>query len=163
MSVEKKDIHLHLLPPFPEYPSNYPDFIIKPAVSGPVENDFLQTLYHAFGPPQMTHEYFEQDIAEGWYTRKDCLVMYNGKIPVAAGQIRIENSEDKLIGYLDTLGVPGSLLNRGYGLELTKRRIRMLADKGVTEIRTEVNETNVPMLRLLEKLEFALVEPVSRA
>lgn len=163
MSVEKKDIHLHLLPPFPEYQSNYPSFTIRLAVTVKVENDFRQTLYHAYGPPQMTHEDFEQDITEGWYTRDNCLVMYDGETPVAAGQIRIENNGDKLIGYLDTLGVPKALQDKGYGAELTKKRIYMLAAKGVNEIRTEVDEINAPMIRLLKKLGFTQSEPVSQA
>lgn len=157
MPLETKDINLLLLPPFPEYELSYPDFIVRPAVSDPVENDFLRTISDAFGPPPMTHEYFEQDIAEGWYTMEDCLVMYDGENPVAAGQIRLEKRDERLIGFLDTIGVPKIFQGKGYGKELTKRRIQMLLKLGVSEIRTEVEQNNEPMLRLLLKLGFTRI------
>lgn len=140
--------------PFPEINLQYPEFTVRSANSLLVEDDFLQILYYSFGEPRMTHEYFEQDITEGWYTREDCLVMYDGEKPVAAGQIRVETRNGTLVGFLDTLGVPSSLQNRGYGLELTKRRIQMLFKLGVSEIRTEVEQNNDPMIKMLLKLGF---------
>jgi RimJ/RimL family protein N-acetyltransferase len=53
--------------------------------------------------------------------------------------------------------VPKVLQGKGYGAELTKRRIQMLLKLGVSEIRTEVEQSNQPMLRLLLKLGFTRV------
>lgn len=153
----KNDLDLILKPPFREIIRGYPEFEVRPAVTSVIENDFLLVISDAYGPPSMTHDLFELDIAEGWYKREDCLVMYDGKTPVAAGQIRIENQEEALVGFLDTLGVPKDLQGKGYGEELTKRRIQMLLKLGTSEIRTDVEQNNEPMLRLLLKLGFTRV------
>ena len=156
--MPKPDIYLTLKRPFPEYKLHYPDFIIKTAASEAVEKDFIKVIDDAFNPPDRvppkitTHEDFELDITEGYYTRENCIVLYDKDIPVAAGQIRTEEQDSQLIGFIDTLGVPKALARRGYGEELTKHRIQMLASLGVTEIRTDVEEDNLPMLKMLRKL-----------
>jgi len=158
--MPKPYIYLTLKRPFPEYKLCHPDFTIKTAKSESVENDFLKVTDDAFNPPDRippkitTHEDFELDITEGWYTRENCIVLYDKDTPVAAGQIRTEEQDGQLIGFIDTLGVPKALARRGYGEELTKRRIQMLASLGVTEIRTDVEENNLPMLKMLRKLGF---------
>jgi ribosomal protein S18 acetylase RimI-like enzyme len=159
--MPKSDIYLTLKRPFPGYLLSHPDFTIKTAASNLVENDFIKVVDDAFNPPDRippiytTHDDFELDIAEGFYTREGCLVMYDKDIPVAAGQIRTEEQGGKLIGFIDTLGVPRAFLGRGYGEELTKRRLQMLDSLGVSEIRTEVEEDNLPMLKVLRKLGFS--------
>ena len=158
--MTKPDIYHTLKRPFPEYKLCYPDFIIKTTISEAVEKDFLKVTDDAFNPtdripPKITtHQDFELDLAEGYYTRENCLVLYDKDTPVAAGQIRTEGQEGQLIGFIDTLGVPKALARRGYGEELTKHRIQMLASLGVTEIRTDVEENNLPMLKMLRKLGF---------
>lgn len=132
----------------------YPEFRLLPATTDEVEKDFLGIVSDAYGPPPMTHELFELDLAEGWYARHDCLVMYDGANPVAAGQIRTETHDGRLIGFLDTLGVPKGYRGKGYGTEMTIRRIRELIRLGVSEIRSEVEPGNEPMLKLLDKLGF---------
>ncbi len=153
----KNDLDLILKPPFREIILGYPEFEVRPAVPSVIENDFLLVISAAYGPPPMTHELFELDIAEGWYTREDCLVMYAGETPVAAGQIRTEMNNDILVGFLDTLGVPKDLQCKGYGAELTKRRIQILLKLGVSEIRTEVEQNNHTMIKLLLKLGFSRI------
>jgi len=159
--MSNPDICLTLKHPFPEYKLNYPDFTIKTTISESVEKDFIKVIDDAFNPPSRvppkftSHEDFELDIAEGYYTRENCLVLYDKDTPVAAGQIRTEEQEGQLIGFIDTLGVPKALARRGYGEELTKHRIQMLASIGVTEIRAEVEENNLPMLKILRKLGFS--------
>jgi ribosomal protein S18 acetylase RimI-like enzyme len=154
---QNNDVNLILKTPFPKIIPGCPEFEVRPAVASVIENDFLLVISDAYGPPPMTHDLFELDIAEGWYKRGDCLVMYQAGTPVAAGQIRTEMQNEILIGFLDTLGVPKVLQGKGYGAELTKRRIQMLLKLGVSEIRTEVEQSNQPMLRLLLKLGFTRV------
>jgi ribosomal protein S18 acetylase RimI-like enzyme len=159
--MSNPDICLTLKRPFPSYKLHYPDFIVKTAVTRSVDSDFNNVVDDAFNSPDRippkftTHEDFELDIAEGYYTRENCLVLYDKNTPVAAGQIRTEEQDGQLIGFIDTLGVPKTLARRGYGEELTKRRIQMLDLLGVSEIRTEVAEDNLPMLKMLRKLGFS--------
>ncbi|MDP2808021.1 MAG: GNAT family N-acetyltransferase [bacterium] len=164
--MTKPDICQTLKRPFPEYKLCYPAFTIKTATSEAIEKDFIKVTDDAFNPPDKippkitTHEDFESDIAEGYYTRENCLVLYDNDTPVAAGQIRTEEQNGQLIGFIDTLGVPKALARRGYGEELTKHRIQMLVLLGVSEIRTDVEENNLPMLKMLRKLGF-LTAPTS--
>lgn len=148
------DIIFTLRQPFPPYELFYPGYVVKTAVDESVEVDFLNVIHDAFGPPPMTHGDFLLDLNEGWYTREDCLVLYDGATPVAAGQIRVEESDAGLIGYIDTLGVPNAFQKRGFGLEMTKHRIMALINRGVTEIRTEVESSNHPMRSILSQLGF---------
>jgi RimJ/RimL family protein N-acetyltransferase len=148
------DIRLCLRAPYPQFELRYPGHTLRNAADRAVEQDFFGMLLESFGPPAMTHELFELDIAEGWYLREHCLVMYDGVEPVAAGQVHLEENSGRRIGFIDTLGVPKRFQGRGYGLELTKRRIRLLAELGVDEIRTEVEPGNAPMLAVLTKLGF---------
>jgi RimJ/RimL family protein N-acetyltransferase len=156
-SGQNNDLCFILKKPFPEIILRYPEFEVRPAVASAIENDFLLVISDAYGPPLMTHDLFELDIAEGWYTREDCFVMYDGETPVAAGQIRTEMQNEILVGFLDTLGVPKDIQGNGYGAELTKCRIQILLKLGVSEIRTEVEQNNQPMLKLLLKLGFTRV------
>jgi len=151
---QNNDLDFILKPPFPEIILEYPEFEVRPAVTRIIENDFLLVISDAYGPPPMTHDFFELDIAEGWYKREDCFVLYNTKTPVAAGQIRTEMQDEILVGFLDTLGVPKDLQGKGYGAELTKRRIQRLLKLGASEIRTEVEQNNRTMIKLLLSLGF---------
>jgi ribosomal protein S18 acetylase RimI-like enzyme len=154
------DIILCLRAPYPQFELRYPDHTLRNTIDTAVEQDFFGLLLESFGPPAMTHELFELDIDEGWYLREHCLVLYDGAQPVAAGQIHVEQQGTSRIGFIDTLGVPKQYQGRGYGLELTKRRIRLLAELGVDEIHTEVEPENVSMLSLLKKLDFVrLISP----
>jgi ribosomal protein S18 acetylase RimI-like enzyme len=159
--MSNPDICLTLKRPFLEYKLNNPDFTIKTTISESVEKDFISIIDDAFNPPDRippkftTHEDFVLDITEGWYTREGCLVLYDKDSPVAAGQIRTEEQDGQLIGFVDTLGVPKVLARRGYGEELTKHRIQILASLGVSEIRTDVEKDNLPMLKMLRKLGFS--------
>jgi ribosomal protein S18 acetylase RimI-like enzyme len=152
------DIILFLRAPYPQFELRYPGHTLRNAVDTAVEQDFFGLLLESFGPPAMTHELFELDIAEGWYLREHCLVMYNDEEPVAAGQVHVEGSNGRHVGFIDTLGVPKRFQGRGYGLELTKRRIRLLAELGVDEIRTEVEPGNGSMLSILKKLDFVRLD-----
>jgi RimJ/RimL family protein N-acetyltransferase len=148
------DIILCLRPPYPSFTLRYPGQAVRNAADPVVEQDFFAMLLESFGPPAMTHELFELDIAEGWYQREHCLVLYEADTPVAAGQIHIEQETTRRIGFIDTLGVPKRYQGRGYGLELTKRRIQLLGELAVDEIRTEVEPGNKHMLAILDKLCF---------
>jgi ribosomal protein S18 acetylase RimI-like enzyme len=152
------DIILYLRAPYPQFELRYPEHTLRNAVDTAVEQDFFGMLLESFGPPAMTHEWFERDIAEGWYLREHCLVMYNGGEPIAAGQVHVEESNGRQLGFIDTLGVPKRFRGRGYGLELTKRRIQLLAELGVDEIRTEVEPGNDCMLSILKKLDFVRLD-----
>jgi ribosomal protein S18 acetylase RimI-like enzyme len=158
--MSESDIVFSLQRPFPYYELSYPMFVVKTAVDEACEADFIKVIDDAFNPPDRippkftTHEDLEADIAEGLYAREGCLVLYDGSVPVAAGQIRVEKSDEGLIGYIDTLGVPRSLHGRGYGREMTKHRIHALIDRGVSEIRTEVEPENFPMQSILARLGF---------
>lgn len=150
-----QEVTFHLYQPFPSIELSYPEYVVRTAIDEDVEKDFLEILSDAFGPPAMTHDLFLLDLDEGWYTRGDCLVLYNDKIPLAAGQVRVEESDADSIGFLDTLGVPKAYQNHGYGIEMTKRRIIALVERGVTEIRSEVEADNHQMQTILQKLGFA--------
>ena len=154
---QNNDLDFILKPPFPEIILRYPEFEVRPAVTSIIESDFLLVVSDAYGPPPMTHELLELDISEGWYAREDCLVLYDAETPVAAGQIRTEMNNEILVGFLDTLGVPKIFRGKGYGKELTNRRIQILLKLGVSEIRTEVEQNNQPMLKLLLKLGFTRI------
>lgn len=153
--MKKSDLIFVLKRPFPAYQLKYPGHTISQVLDEAVENDFYQVLFDSFGPPRMTLEAFELDLKEGWYTREDCLVLYDGERPVAAGQVRTEMHDGRLIGFIDTLGVPKGSQGRGLGRELTIRRVQLLAERGVYEIRTEVEPDNLPMIRILQELNFA--------
>lgn len=152
--MKKNDLIFVLKSPFPSYQLKYPGHTIHPVLDEAVENDFYQVLFDSYGPPRMTREAFELDLKEGWYTRQDCLVLYEGESPVAAGQIRTENRGGRLIGFLDTLGVSKASQGRGLGRDLTIRRVQLLSGRSVDEIRTEVAEDNWPMMNILMGLEF---------
>ncbi|MHB8156501.1 MAG: GNAT family N-acetyltransferase [Desulfocucumaceae bacterium] len=152
--MKKNELIFSLKSPFPDYRLKYPGHAIRQVLDESTEQDFFQVLSDSFGPPCMTREDFELDLKEGWYTREDCLVMYDGKKPVAAGQIRTETHKGRLIGFLDTLGVPKASQGKGLGRELTIRRVQLLAGRNVDEIRTEVAEDNWPMINILMGLEF---------
>ncbi|MBI5804563.1 GNAT family N-acetyltransferase [candidate division TA06 bacterium] len=152
--TKNSDLIFVLKNPFPSYQLKYPGHTVRPALEEAVENDFYQVLFDSYGPPRMTREAFELDLKEGWYTRADCLIMYDGERPVAAGQIRTEAQNGRVIGFLDTLGVPKASQGKGLGRDMTIRRVRMLAERGAEEIRTEVAEDNWPMMNILMGLEF---------
>jgi len=152
--MKKSDLIFVLRRPFPDHQLRYPGHGVRPVLDEAVEKDFYQVLFDSYGPPRMTREAFELDLKEGWYTREDCLVMYDGERPVAAGQIRTETQNGRLIGFLDTLGVPKVSQSRGLGKDLTIRRVQLLAGRNVEEIRTEVAEDNWPMINILMGLEF---------
>jgi len=152
--MKKNDLIFVLKSPFPSYQLKYPGHAVRQVLDEAVENDFYQMLFDSYGPPRMTREDLELDLKEGWYTRQDCLVMYDGEKPVAAGQIRTEAQKGRVIGFLDTLGVPKASQSRGLGRDLTIRRVQLLAGRNVDEIRTEVAEDNWPMINILMGLEF---------
>lgn len=152
--MKKTELIFVLKRPFPDHQLKYPGHTVRTALDGAVENDFFQMLFESYGPPRMTKEDIEMDLKEGWYAREDCLVLYDGEKPVAAGQIRTENREGRLIGFIDTLGVPKTWQGKGLGREMTLRRIQLLKERGVDEVRTEAEEDNWPMINILMGLEF---------
>ncbi|GEM_PF-3513690 len=152
--TKKNDLIFVLRRPFPDHGLKYPDYFVRTVLDEVTENDFFGVLHESFGPPRMTRKDFELDLKEGWYTKQDCLVMYDGQRPVAAGQIRTENQDGRLIGFIDTLGVPKASQGKGLGRDMTIRRVKLLTERGVEEIRTEVAEDNWPMMNILMGLEF---------
>lgn len=77
LNGQNNDVNFILKNPFPEINLDYPEFEARPAVTSAIENDFLLVISDAYGPPPMTHDLFELDLAEGWYKRENCLVMYD--------------------------------------------------------------------------------------
>ena len=102
--------------------------------------------------PPMTYEAFASTWLEAPHSRPDLLVIgFDGDEPVAVSMVNVYPNGN---AYNWMTGTMPSHRGRGLGLAVKVEALRRAKEAGVTEVRTDNHERNVPMLAINRRLGY---------